>query len=250
MKVSIITVTYNSQDTLQCTIDSVKNQSYKNIEYIIIDGNSNDNTVDIIKSNSDVVSYWISELDFGLYDAINKGIRVATGNIIGIINSDDYYKDEHVISTIVDTFIKFNTDSVFSDGRYISRKNLSKTIRYYSSRIFRPSIFRWGFMPLHTSFFVKKNHYDSFGLYKTDYKIAADFELLLRFLLIYRISYKYIPKDLIVMRMGGVSTKSWKSNLLLNREIVKACSQNGIYTNIFMLFFKYFIKIFEFTTFK
>lgn len=246
MKVSIITVTHNSEKTLQCTIDSIRKQNYYDIEYIIIDGNSKDKTVEIINNNKDIVTYWISESDNGIYDAINKGIRVATGDIVGILNSDDFFKHENVISTIVNTFFDYNTDSVIFDARYVSSYNISKTIRYYSSRKFKPTLFKWGFMPLHSSFYVKKIWFDKLGLYKLEYKIAGDFELLLRFLLIHKISYKYIPMDLIVMRMGGISTKSWRSNILLNKEIIIACKQNSVYTNIFMLIFKYLVKSFEF----
>lgn len=152
MKVSIITVTHNSEKTLQCTIDSIRKQNYYDIEYIIIDGNSKDKTVEIINNNKDIVTYWISESDNGIYDAINKGIRVATGDIVGILNSDDFFKHENVISTIVNTFFDYNTDSVIFDARYVSSYNISKTIRYYSSRKFKPTLFKWGFMPLHSSF--------------------------------------------------------------------------------------------------
>jgi hypothetical protein len=124
--------------------------------------------------------------------------------------------------------------------------NLNKTVRYYSSAKFHPGRFRWGFMPAHPTFFVRRKYFEQYGYYQTDYKIAADFELLMRFLYTHKLRYKYLPKDIIKMRIGGKSTKSWQSNYILNKEIVRGCKENGIYTNLFLLCFKYFIKIFEF----
>lgn len=246
MRVSIITVTFNSDETLQNTIDSVALQSYDDIEYIVVDGNSSDKTLEIIERNSKVISKWISESDKGLYDAMNKGINMATGDIIGIINSDDFYNSQNAISTIVDAFgTKGEIDSVFADVRFVNSSDLTKTVRYYSSKKFKPALFKWGFMPAHPTFFAKKECFDKYGLYQTDYKIAADYELLIRFLYVNKVSYKYVPIDLIVMRTGGASTKSWKSNVLLNKEIIRGCKENGIYTNFFFLSFKYFIKVFE-----
>jgi glycosyltransferase involved in cell wall biosynthesis len=246
VRVSLITVTFNSQSTLQDTIDSVAKQNYKNIEYIVIDGNSKDGTVEIIKNNCHIINKWISEPDKGLYDAMNKGINMATGDIVGIINSDDFYNSRDAISSIVDGFESDEEiQSVFADVRFVKNSDLTKTVRYYSSKKFKPSLFKWGFMPAHPTFFVKKECFGKYGLYKTDYKIAADYELLIRFLYVNRIKYKYIPKDLIVMRLGGASTKSWKSNVLLNKEIIRGCKENGINTNFFILSFKYLIKVFE-----
>jgi glycosyltransferase involved in cell wall biosynthesis len=246
MKVSLITVTFNSAKTLQDTIDSVASQKYSDIEYIIVDGNSKDDTIQLINKNLKIISKWISEPDKGIYDAMNKGIEMATGDIIGIINSDDFYSSPTSISAVVAAFKNNDIDSVFADVRFVRNSDLNKTVRYYSSKKFRPSLFRWGFMPAHPTFFTKKELFDKFGYYKIDYKIAADYELLIRFLFVNKISYKYIPLDLIAMRTGGASTNSWRSNILLNKEIVRACSENGIRTSFFLLLFKYFIKVFEF----
>lgn len=250
MKVSIITVTYNSELTLQDTIDSVRNQNYFNLEYIIIDGNSTDRTLDIIKKNSDFVTFWISEPDLGIYDAMNKGIKLATGEIIGILNSDDFYNSNKSIEFVVNAFsTNDKLDSVFADVRFVSNHNLDKTTRYYSSKKFNPCMFRWGFMPAHPTFFVKIKCLDNI-FYKLDYRIAADFEFLVKLLYVKKISYKYLSEVLVVMRVGGVSTKSWKSNLILNKEIIRACKENGVYTNYFFVYFKYFFKIFELILFK
>lgn len=246
-KVSIITVAYNSGTTISDTIQSIINQDYPNIEYIIVDGKSQDNTLQIIEKYSKVFPIkWISESDKGLYDAMNKGIMMASGDIIGILNSDDFYHRTDAISKIVDGFRDEETDCVFADMRYVHSENLNKTVRYYSSRNFKPTKFKWGYMPGHPTFFVKSKFFRTIGYYKIDYEIAADFELLIRFLHTHKLRYKYLPIDLLKMRIGGKSTESFRSNLLLNKEIVRACKENGIQTNVFRLYLKYFVKIFEF----
>lgn len=249
MKVSLITVTFNSDKTLRDTIQSVVNQSYKNIEYIVIDGFSQDDTVHIIKEYEPLFKgrmKWISEKDNGLYDAMNKGIKMATGDIIGIINSDDFYHRIDIISKVVDAFLGEQVQAVYGDVRFVNSANLNKTIRYYSSKNFSLRSFRLGFMPAHPTFFTYKVFFEEFGYYKTDYRIAADYELLIRFLYTHKLKFSYIPLDFMKMRIGGVSTASFKSNILLNKEIIKACKENDIRTCMPLLFLKYFIKIFEF----
>lgn len=248
MKISIITVSYNSSATIRDTIESVLIQSYSNIEYIIVDGLSKDNTVNIIKEYEPKFNgrlHWISEKDKGLYDAMNKGISMATGEVVGIINSDDFYHHTDVISKIANTFKYKTVEATFADVRFVNPHNLDKTVRYYSSKNFSPARFRFGFMPAHPTFFTYKRFFDEFGYYKTNYKIAADYELLIRFLYTNNLNYKYIPLDVMKMRTGGTSTASIKSNLLLNKEIVRACRENGIKTWFPLLFLKYFIKVFE-----
>jgi glycosyltransferase involved in cell wall biosynthesis len=246
LKVSLITVTYNSALTLADTIKSIRDQDYGNIEYIIIDGNSNDGTVQIIKENLDVVSSWMSEPDTGLYDAMNKGIKVATGDIVGIINSDDFYHRKDAISKIVEGFSPKEIQCVFADVRFVKSNNLEKTIRYYSSKKFNLGAFSWGFMPAHPTFFTFRNNYEKFGFYKTDFKIAADFELLVRFLYKNKLPFKYLPVDLMKMRLGGLSTASLKSTWIINQEDLRACKENGLSTNYFRLYSRYFRKIFEY----
>jgi glycosyltransferase involved in cell wall biosynthesis len=191
------------------------------------------------------VSKIISEPDNGIYDAMNKGIKEANGEIIGILNSDDLYHTNNVISKVVKAFRKNSIDVVFGDLHYVKKINLDKVVRYYSSAKFHPSKFRFGFMPAHPTFFTKKEHYENLGLYKTNYEIAADFELLLRFLKVYNLEYKYLPINMIKMRMGGRSTSSLKSNYILNKEMVRACKENDMYTNIGIISLKYFVKVFE-----
>lgn len=248
MKVSLITVTFNSANTLCNTIQSVLLQSYTNIEYIIVDGLSDDNTVNIIREYEPLFQgrlKWISERDNGLYDAMNKGIRMATGDIVGIINSDDFYHRKDIISRVMETFKNKEVQAVYGDVRFANPDNLNKTVRYYSSQKFSPKRFRYGFMPAHPTFFTYRKYFDEFGYYKTDYRIAADYELLIRFLYTHHLKAKYLPLDFMKMRTGGASTASFKSNLLLNKEIVRACRENGIWTCMPLLFLKYFIKVFE-----
>ena len=248
MNISLITVTFNSAASLRYTIQSVLSQSYPNIEYIIIDGASKDDTVSIIKEYEPKFygrMRWISEPDKGLYDAMNKGIRMATGDIVGIINSDDFYNRTVVMVKVVNVFQDEAVQTVYGDVRFVNSDNLDKTVRYYSSKNFFPKLFRYGFMPAHPTFFTYRRYFEEFGYYKTDYKIAADYELLIRFLYTHKLKSKYLPLDFMKMRTGGTSTASIKSNILLNKEIVRACRANGIWTCMPLLFLKYFIKIFE-----
>lgn len=248
MKISIITVTFNSGKTLHDTIQAILSQSYSDIEYILVDGLSKDDTVSVIKryeSQFNGRMRWISEPDKGLYDAMNKGIRMATGDIVGIINSDDFYHRPDVIDKVAEAFQEDGIEAVYGDVRFVNPDNLDKTVRYYSSKNFFPKLFRYGFMPAHPTFFTYRRNFEEFGYYKTDYKIAADYELLIRFLYTHKLKSKYLPLDFMKMRMGGASTASIKSNILLNKEIVRACRENGIWTCMPLLFLKYFIKIFE-----
>ena len=243
MKVSIITVVLNNAEYIEACIQSVINQDYENIEYIVIDGGSTDGTIDVIKKYEENINVWISEPDDGIYYAMNKGIDMSSGDIIGMLHSDDLYIDAHVISNIVRKFSKDNVDSVYADLVYVERNNLSNVVRYYDSSVFQISKFAYGWMPAHPSCFIRKNVYAKYGLYKTDYIIAADYELLVRFYAKHRISYSYLPKVIVKMRSGGLSTRNFKSNVILNGEIVRACRENGIETNIFKVYSKYFVKL-------
>lgn len=246
MKVSLITCTRNSAATIADTLASVRMQRYPHIEHIIVDGLSTDDTLHIVCANKPAHrQVVISEADCGIYDAMNKGIRMATGDIVGIINSDDFYHWPDVIERVVEAFADGQVQAVFGDVRFVRSTNPERTVRYYSSRRFTPALFRWGFMPAHPTFFTYKRHFDAFGYYKTDYRIAADYELLIRFLYTQRLPYKYLPFDFMKMRTGGVSTASPRSTLILNREIIRACRENGIRTNGLMIGLKYFIKVFE-----
>lgn len=246
LTVSIITVSYNSVATITDAINSVLEQTYPEIEYIIIDGSSTDGTIRLIDSFGKRISKFISEPDNGIYDGLNKGIRLATGDIIGILNSDDFFCNNTVIERIVESFRKNEIDAVFGDVQFVDRVTTSKVVRYYSSKHFKTARFRFGFMPAHSSFYVKRELFEKLGYYKTDYKIAADYELLIRFLYINKIRYKYLEMPFVSMRMGGVSNKSIHSIYTLNKEIARACKENGINTNYVYIYSKYFSKLFEF----
>jgi len=245
MKVSIVTVALNNRAYIEDCINSVVRQNYKNMEYIVIDGGSDDGTVDIIRKHEKHISKWLSEPDSGIYDAMNKGINLASGEIVGTLNSDDFYSNNDVISTVVKEFATKEVDSVFADLVYVKRDNPAKTVRYYNSARFTPRKFALGWMPAHPTFFVKRGLYEKYGLFRTDYQIAADYELLTRFLGKYKISYSHIPEVIVKMRTKGVSTRNLNSNRILNKEIMRACLANGIKTNIFKVYSKYFIKVFQ-----
>lgn len=246
IKVSIITVSYNSRATIADTIRSVASQTFENIEHIIVDGASTDGTVEIVNSFGSKVSKFITEPDNGIYQAMNKGIRLAGGDVIGILNSDDFLCDNHVIETLVNTFKESDPDVIYGDVRYIDPRNPEKTARYYSSKKFNPMKFKYGFIPAHPSVYAKKELYEISGLFKEDYKIAADFELLIRFFRNGSISSKYIPIPFVSMRTGGISNRSLRNRFTINKEILRACRENGIQTNIINIYSRYFTKIFEY----
>jgi len=243
MKITIITVAYNSAGTIEDTIRSVLSQTHPDIEYIVVDGGSTDGTLAIVDKHRDKIARIVSESDDGMYDAINKGIALSTGDIVGILNSDDLYQDSGVISRVAEAFRKENTDCVFGDLVQVRRNDTDRIIMYYPADGFKVSRFACGWMPPHPAFFVKKECYDKYGTFKTDYRIGADFDLVARFLWKYGLSYHYLPGVLVKMRVGGRSTSGLKSNLILNNEILRACRENGIPTNIFKIYSKYLTKV-------
>lgn len=239
MRISIITAAWNSGSTIRSTIKSVLKQSYKDIEYIIVDGASKDNTLDIIREFEPEFNgrmLWISEPDKGIYDAMNKGIRMASGDIVGIINSDDFFTDDHVIESVAKG-IK-GEDAVYGDIHFVKPDDLNKCVRYYSSKRFRPWQMRFGFMPAHPSFYCRKELFERYGYYDTSLKSAADFELLLRFLYKEKISAKYIDIDFVTMRIGGQSTSGIRSYMTTNSDTLHALASNGIYSNYFFMICK------------
>ena len=247
MKVSIITCTYNSEKTILDTINSVLSQKYKNIEYLIIDGKSTDSTIDIIRLNQFNFSgrlRFISEPDNGIYDAMNKGILNSTGDIIGFLNSDDYFTSDDVIGSMIDNFEE-GIDAVYGDVHFIKNGNKEKCVRYYSSAIFRPMMLKYGLMPAHPTFYARKNVYLKDGLFSLDYKIAADYDMMVRLFYKYNIKARYIKMDFVTMRVGGISTKNLYSRFLTTKEDLKACRNYGLKTNLFFISFKYLKKIFE-----
>lgn len=250
MKISIVTITFNSDKTLQDTILSVLTQTYSNFEYIVIDGASKDNTSEIIKAHETQFKgklHWISEKDQGIYDAMNKGLRMATGDVAGILNSDDFFTSNDVLEKVAREFEgNKNLEAVYGDVHYVRPDNLAKCVRYYSSRVFKRERMKMGFMPAHPSFYVRRSCYEKYGLYRTDYKICADFELLLRFIYVNKINIKYLPIDMVTMRTGGASTSGLKSHLRIFKEHLRALKANKISTNVFNLSLRYLYKLTEF----
>ena len=249
MKISIITTTYNSASTVADTFESVLRQTYTDIDYWVIDGGSKDGTLDIIKAYQDKFEgrmNYVSERDHGIYDAMDKGIRLCSGDVVGILNSDDYYTSDDVLATYAKEFADKSIDAVYGDIHFINADNPDKIIRYYSSSLFSPFWLRFGFMPAHPSFYVRKSVYDKCGQYSLDYMIASDFDMMVRLFHKYKIKSKYIKKDFVTMRTGGMSTKNLKHRLLINKEDVRACRKYGLYTNLAFIGLKYFYKLFEF----
>ena len=248
MTISIITATYNSASTVRYTFDSILSQTYHNIDYIVVDGGSQDGTVDIIKEYEkrfDGRMRWISEKDNGIYDAMNKGIRMAKGGLIGILNSDDFFTSDDVLYTVAENLTE-DLDAVYGDIHFVQPDNLNKCVRYYSSRNFRPWAVRFGYMPAHPSFYIRRCIYERYGLYSLEYKIAADFDMTVRLFCKYKIRAKYIEKDFVTMRTGGISTSKISHRILITREDARACRSNGIYSNFLFCSIKYLTKVFEF----
>lgn len=248
MKISILTATYNSAKTLRDTMESVLRQNYKEYEYIIIDGASRDATLDIVKEYKPKFEgrlKYTSESDKGIYDAMNKGIKMATGDIIGILNSDDFYTADDALQRIAEAFEHNDIDATYGDIHYVNDDDLTKMVRYYSSAVFKRSFMRYGLMPAHPSFYCKREVYEKYGSFDTSYRIAADFENLLRLIFIHRIKTLYIPKDFVTMRTGGASTAGFASRRKIMRDHLKAMKNNGVYSNFFLLSLRYFYKIYE-----
>lgn len=243
-KISIITATYNGASTLKDTLESVANQTYGNIEHIVIDGLSTDNTTELVNSYSHVAKY-ISEKDTGMYHAINKGIKLSTGDYIGILNSDDIFSADDILDQVYKTFAENEIDALYGDVKYVSA-DLSRTVRYYSSAHFTTKKFKVGYMPAHPSYYAKKSVFDAYGLYKEDYKIAADFELLTRQLYSNKVKSKYLNLCMVNMRTGGMSNSSLKNRLIANKEMVRACRENGIKTNLLQMTRKVARKLSEY----
>lgn len=246
MKVSIVTVCYNSASTIEDTFLSVSQQTYGDIEYIVVDGGSIDGTLNIVERYGHIITKVVSEKDKGLYDAINKGILMATGDIVGMLNSDDVFYDNKVIENIVANFSD-DIDGVYSDLVYTSQHDLNKVSRLYSSKIFTKKLIRFGFMLAHPTFYIRRREYFKRELYDLDFKISADFELIARYICD-GIRLKYIPQLSIRMREGGMSSGNLFSRISQNQEIVKACKKNNIYTNIFVVSLKLPYKLLTLAT--
>lgn len=230
MKISLITITYNSESTISDTLKSVLSQSYTNIEYLIIDGLSKDNTLAIIKEYEPKFNAhmkWISEPDKGIYDAMNKGIHMATGDIVGILNSDDLFYDDNVIEDIVRTFESNNIDCLYGNLKFVDAINTNKVVRTWKGSQHTTGAFLKGWHPAHPTFYVKRAVYEKYGVFDTSFDVSADFELMLRFIEKYQISNLYLDRDFVKMRMGGESTGSIAKIIQGNKNVLRAFKKNG-----------------------
>jgi glycosyltransferase involved in cell wall biosynthesis len=230
-------------------MESILNQTFQDFEYIIVDGASKDATLDIIREYEPRFQgkmRYLSEPDKGIYDAMNKGFAMATGDVIGILNSDDFFTSEDVLQTVVDGFAGEYVDAVYADIHFVGTDDLTKCVRYYSSSVFRPWMMRFGMIPAHPSFYCRKAVYDQYGSFDTTYRIAADFEILLRLIFIHRIRTRYVKKDFVTMRLGGASTTGYGSWSLIMKEHLQIMKQHGVVTNRFLLSLRYIYKLFEF----
>ena len=253
MRLSVITATYNSAKTVRDTFKSVLLQSHTNYEYIVIDGGSKDGTVDIIREYEPLFGgrmKWISESDNGIYDAMNKGIRMATGDVVGLLNSDDFYTSCNILSRVASAFKDNNVDAVYGDIHFVHDRDLTKCVRYYSSKPFHRWWMRFGFMPAHPSFYCKRSVYEKYGAFDLTYKVAADFECLLKLIFIHRIKTKYLPMDFVTMRTGGASTSGLASHKRIMHDHQLAFKKNGVYSNVLFELLRYGYKICEIIEFK
>jgi len=243
-KISIITVAYNAQNTIERCINSVFGQKYKNVEYIIIDGGSTDNTCRIIENYREKIDVFISEPDKGIYDAMNKGLALATGDVIGTINADDFFADDNVSYDIARVFSEQNTQILYGDLDYIDPSD--KVIRKWRSGRYSRGMFNWGWMPPHPTFYCRKSLFDKLGVYKLDYGSAGDYELMLRFIHLNNIDAYYLNKVLIKMVVGGVSNKSLGNRVQAMRFDLKAMRNNNIFLPMVTILFKPIRKIAQF----
>lgn len=236
MKISIITVVYNNEDTISEAIESVLGQTYKNIEYVLIDGGSKDNTVNCINRYKDQLGYFVSEKDNGIYDAMNKGIKACTGDVIGILNSDDLYEDFNVIASVMEEFITDSElDILFGNLVYVKSNDTKKVVRNWKSKGYYQLFFEHANVPPHPTLFVRSKVYKETGLFDLQYKLAADYELMLRMFKKHHFKSKYINKLIIKMRLGGATNQSLSNVVAQNKEILQSWRNNGLQAPFYLM---------------
>lgn len=248
MRISVITATYNSGWTIGDTLESVLRQTYSDVELIVVDGASRDDTMDVVRRYEPRFGgrmHWTSEPDRGIYDAMNKGIARATGDVIGILNSDDFYTSDTVLERVAEAMAGGDVDAVYGDIHYVRDGDLRRCVRYYSSRPFRRWMMRLGFMPAHPSFYCRREVYERYGTFDTTYRVAADFENLLRLIYVNRIRTCYLPVDFVTMRTGGASTSGLSSHRQIMRDHLRALRSNGVWSCTPLLGLRYIYKIWE-----
>ena len=246
MKVSIITATYNRDTTVVRAINSIKRQTHCDIQIVVVDGDSQDNTISLIKPMLGEKDIILSEPDHGIYEALNKGLALAEGDIVAFLHSDDLYYDDNVISMVVSAFSDDSVDVVYGDVCFFSGNKVTKSVRKYRSDKLSKKNLAWGKMPAHPAMFIKRSVYEKIGYFETDFAIAADYEFLCRLSNYVNLKSVYLSHIMVRMQLGGVSTGGFKNTILLNKEVFRALRKNGMYTNMFMLLSKYPSKILQF----
>lgn len=253
MKISIVTASYNSGDTLRDTIESVLRQTYSDIEYIIVDGASHDGTMDIVREYEPRFGgrlRWVSEPDSGIYDAMNKGLAMATGDVVGILNSDDFYTADDILARVAEAMADENTDAVYGDIHFVDGGNLGECVRYYSSRFFAPWMMLMGYQPAHPSFYCRREYYCRYGDFDTSMRVAADFEHMLRLIYVNRIRTRYLPLDFVTMRTGGASTNGLGSHRRIIADHHRAFAKHRLRMGYVLDFMRYPCKLAEVALYK
>lgn len=245
-RISVITVARNAAMTIADAVGSVRTQTYPYVEQLVIDGASSDATVEIARANARPDTRLVSEPDQGIYDAMNKGLRLATGDVIGFLNADDVYADTGVLARVAAIMEAEGLDALYGDAEFVSPARLDRPLRRYHSEHFRPDRIAWGWMPAHPALFLRREVFERFGMFRTDYRIAGDFELVARIFHGGTLRYRHLPEVLVRMRTGGISTGGWRNTVLLNREVLRACRDNGIPTSLLKILSKYPVKLLEF----
>jgi glycosyltransferase involved in cell wall biosynthesis len=246
VNISIITAVFNRSSTIVQAVKSVQQQTHPDVEHVVIDGASTDGTLQLLHECLHDGAILVSEPDCGMYDAINKGIVRSSGDIIGLMHSDDVYANKHVLADVADIFADSEIDAVYGDVAFFRSSNPAKLVRRYRSDVFNPERLAWGWVPAHTALFLRRRIFEQYGFYKTNYKIASDYEFMARIFRTKVIRSKYLPNVLVHMRIGGVSTGGWRNTVILNQEVLRACRENGIKTNMLKILSKYPLKIMEF----
>lgn len=253
MKISLITAAYNSGSTLRDTLESVLRQTWTDFEYIIVDGASKDGTMELVREYEPRFEgrlRWISEPDKGIYDAMNKGLAMATGDVIGILNSDDFFSSDTILEQVAIAMADPDIDAVYGDIHFVHPDDLTKCVRYYSSKSFRRWQMRMGFMPAHPSFYCRRDIYEKYGRFDASFRVSADFELLLRLIFVHRIHTRYIPLDFVTMRTGGASTSGFRSYERILQDHLRAYRKNGVRSNLLLDGLRYPCRLLEIVSYR
>jgi glycosyltransferase involved in cell wall biosynthesis len=246
MKISVITVTFNCAETIARTLQSVASQTWPDVEHIVVDGASSDGTLAIINSYRGGLAHVLSEPDHGIYDAMNKGLALASGDVVAFLNADDFYNDESVLERVASVMQLEELDALYGNAEFFRTGYQDVSVRRYNSGRFTAEKLGWGWMPAHSALFVRRYLFQRYGAFQTDYRIAGDFEFIARVFKHLDLRHRHLPETLVQMQLGGASTSGWRATLQLNREMLRACRSNSIPTNWFRLLMRYRLKVLEF----